>query len=40
MDSHLMKVVWRFAVMECGVLYVMTFGVQQMLRLCVDNWDI
>ena len=35
-----MKVVWRFAATECGVLCVMTFGVQQMPRLCADNWDI
>ena len=35
-----MKVVWRFAATECGVLCVMTFGVQQMHRWCVDNWDI
>ena len=32
------KVEWRCAPMECGALYVMTYGISEMQWLSVDNW--
>ena len=30
---------WRYVSMECGVQYVMTFGILRMLEWFVDNLD-
>ena len=30
---------WRYVSMECGVQYVMTFGILMMLEWFVDNLD-
>ena len=30
----------RYASINCGVQYVMTVGISEMLQLSVDNWDI
>ena len=40
MVIHQMMEELRYVSMNCGVQYVMTGGISEMLQLSVDNWDI
>ena len=35
-----MRAGWRFALVEFGAQYVMTFGVTKMQQLCAGSWDM
>ena len=32
--------VWRYVLRGCGDLCVTTVGMKEMLKWCVDNWDM
>ena len=40
MVTHQMMEELRYALVDCGVQYVMTVGMLEMLPWSVDNWDI
>ena len=31
---------WRYVLRVCGDLYVMTVGMKEMQKWCVDNWGM
>ena len=35
-----MKALYKYALEECGGLCVIAFGLNLMVGLCVDNWDM